>query len=242
MRQLEGSLTWQLMQACHARGQGLILASAAAIAVGSLAIPVYEIYKVGEDVHWKPGLDLLAHLGLRLVVVPHWNNSDGGEELDTRRCFLGEERFRQLAARLEPDLAVLGIDENTAVVFDFEREIVEVFGRGSVHLLRDGIETTFSKGEQFALQQIGNYTLKLPDLPARIWQMAAGAGKQKAEESQTPVDVPEQVLDLVARRRAAREAAEWSEADVLRGQILSLGWSVKDTPQGPQVVKADPGV
>ena len=41
-------------------GAHLVLASAAAIAVGRYALPVYEIYKVGEEPHWVEGLDLLA--------------------------------------------------------------------------------------------------------------------------------------------------------------------------------------
>jgi hypothetical protein len=48
-----------------AAGAGLtVIASAAAAATGLLAVPVYEIYKVGADPHWLDGLDLLGVLGL----------------------------------------------------------------------------------------------------------------------------------------------------------------------------------
>ena len=47
-----------------------IMASAAAIAASAYALPVYEIYKVGEDPHWKPGLDFFSLYGLSLVLVP----------------------------------------------------------------------------------------------------------------------------------------------------------------------------
>jgi len=49
--------------------------------------------------------------------------------------------------------------------------------------------------------------------------------------------VPADILDLVARRQAAREAKNWSLADELRAEIRERGWSVKDTPQGPKCSK-----
>jgi len=52
----------------------LIFASAAAIAVNRHALPVYEIFKVGEDLHWKLGLDLFGQYGLDLTIVTQWNN------------------------------------------------------------------------------------------------------------------------------------------------------------------------
>jgi len=52
----------------------LIFASAAAIAVSRHALPVYEIFKVGEDLHWKLGLDLFGQYGLDLTIVTQWNN------------------------------------------------------------------------------------------------------------------------------------------------------------------------
>ena len=89
VRQLRDSLAWHTLQARHRWGLPWHWPSAATLAVGCLALPVYEIYKVGEDLHWKPGLDLFGPFGLPLVILPHWNNNDGGDELDTSRCFMG---------------------------------------------------------------------------------------------------------------------------------------------------------
>ena len=38
----------------------LVLASAAVVAISAYALPVYEIYKVGEDLHWNEGLDFFG--------------------------------------------------------------------------------------------------------------------------------------------------------------------------------------
>ncbi|WP_214106049.1 hypothetical protein [Acrocarpospora catenulata] len=87
-----------------------VLASAAACTTGVATVPVYEIYKVGAAPHWREGLDLLAALGLRVVVIPHYDNAEGGTH-DTRYCYLGERRLSRMEADLPAGVAVLGLDE-----------------------------------------------------------------------------------------------------------------------------------
>ncbi|NIW11256.1 MAG: cysteinyl-tRNA synthetase, partial [Gammaproteobacteria bacterium] len=80
-------------------GGCLVAASAAALTVGRFTLPVYEIYKVGENLHWVEGMNILDHFGFNLVVIPHWNNAEGGTH-DTRFCYMGEPRLRQLESLL----------------------------------------------------------------------------------------------------------------------------------------------
>jgi hypothetical protein len=120
IRQLRGSLAWDILRARQRQGATLIFASAATIAVGAFGVPVYEIYKVGLDVHTVPGLDFFADFGTPLLsFVPHWNNSDGGADVDTSRCFLGMDRFVQWCAQLPPDQTTVGLDEHTGIILDF---------------------------------------------------------------------------------------------------------------------------
>jgi hypothetical protein len=95
-RQLRDSIAWQTLQACQRLGMAIVFASATTIASSRYALPVYEIYKVGEDLHWQDGLDFFAPYGLNLVFVPHWNNNDGGKVLDTSHCYVGAERYAQM--------------------------------------------------------------------------------------------------------------------------------------------------
>src|SRR5690606_909343 len=113
-----------------ARGGTLCFASAAALTLGSHAIPVYEIYKAGIDPHWVPGMDLIATItGLPAVVIPHYNNAEGGHH-DTRYCYLGEQRLSKMEAELPEESFILGVDEHTAVVFDLDAGNVSVLGNG----------------------------------------------------------------------------------------------------------------
>jgi peptidase E len=131
-------------------GGCLVAASAAALTVGRFTLPVYEIYKVGEELGWVEGLNILQHFGFNLVVIPHWNNAEGGTH-DTRFCFMGESRFSKLASLLPEEVAIFGLDEHTACLIDFEKDEAVVKGLGSATLRRQGEEVTFEKGDRFSL-------------------------------------------------------------------------------------------
>ena len=54
-----------------------------------------------------------------------------------------------------------------------------------------------------------------------------------------PVEaIPAAVQGLLLRRQAARSQKEWKMSDLLRDEILTLGWIVKDTPKGQVATKA----
>jgi cyanophycinase-like exopeptidase len=135
VRQLRDSLAWYYVIARHRLGSVLALASAATIAFSIFALPVYEIYKVGEDIHWNEGLDFFSRYGLKLVFVPHWNNKEGGTDLDTSRCFMGRERFVQLMKLLPEDITIIGLDEKTALIMNPSKCECQVRGSGSVTLI-----------------------------------------------------------------------------------------------------------
>jgi cysteinyl-tRNA synthetase len=46
--------------------------------------------------------------------------------------------------------------------------------------------------------------------------------------------------ELLERREAARSGRDFAEADRLRDELAALGWQVRDSTAGPQLVRADP--
>ena len=133
LRQWQGSEIPGLLAEKLAHGGVLTFASAAALTLGCLTVPVYEIYKVGETPHWLEGLDLLGPLGLRVAVVPHYDNAEGGNH-DTRFCYLGAERLARLEAELPADTWILGIDGHTALILDLDARTATVADRKSTRL------------------------------------------------------------------------------------------------------------
>jgi hypothetical protein len=131
-------------------GGCLVAASAAALTVGRFTMPVYEIYKVGTGLHWADGMNILGRFGFNFVVIPHWNNAEGGTH-DTRFCYMGESRFRKLEALLSPDVSILGLDEHTACIIDLEKDEAVIRGLGQVTLRHGGSEMLLEKGASFPL-------------------------------------------------------------------------------------------
>jgi cyanophycinase-like exopeptidase len=125
----------------------LVMASAAAMSTGAKVMPVYEMYKVGEDPYWLDGLNLLeSATGIKAAVVAHYNNSQGGTH-DTRFCFIGEKRMKIMEDLLDDDIAILGLDEHTGIAFDLDAGSAEIFGKGVVTFRKGGEEKTFAPKE-----------------------------------------------------------------------------------------------
>jgi hypothetical protein len=234
IRQLQDSLAWNILRARHRLGATLVFASAATISVGAWALPVYEIYKVGEDVFSTPGLDLFADFGVTISFIPHWNNAEGGIDLDTSRCFVGLDRFNRWCETLPPENTTLGLDEHTGIILNFQTGECQVLGVSSVSLVRECDPEIYATGATFPLMALGEIQVPEPldsGIPTEVWEMVTSAG---GPEEETP---PEEVAALVDRRQAARADKNWAESDRLRDEIASLGWQVQDTPEGAKLVK-----
>ena len=161
-------------------GHGMtVLASAAAATAGQFTLPVYEIYKAGGAPRWLPGLDLLGTLGLKVAVIPHYDNAEGGR-YDTRYCYLGERRLAVLERELPADAAVLGVDEHTAVLIDLWAEHIEIRGRGGVTVRRSGANVVLSAGTRLSAADLRDHVrgIRRARRGAR-----AGDGKARGDEA-----------------------------------------------------------
>jgi hypothetical protein len=236
VRQLQDTLAWHTLVARHRLGASIILASASTLAFGAHTIPVYEIYKVGEDLHWHMGLNFFGLYGLSLVFVPHWNNTEGGTELDTSRCYMGQDRFNHMRTLLPPNQTIVGIDEHTALVMDLPNKKCRVMGKGGVTLIKNNSEQHFESDQNFDITELGPYTIHPPEsiVPADIWQQVLTA-HTKNQRDVHPIQPSSKVLTLVNDREDARAKKDWATADKLRDQIETQGWHLMDTPSGPHL-------
>jgi len=159
-RNLKGTRALDCMARAYRQGSTLMLASAAAIAMGSHVMRVYEIFKAGADLGWDDGLHLLPTLGLGIdpVIVTHWNNAEGGAGLDTTRCYMGQERFDRLTSMLPPGTPILGIDEHTACIIEPGSSLFLVTGAGTVTVLNNGTATVTPAGETFPVDLLKRET------------------------------------------------------------------------------------
>jgi cyanophycinase-like exopeptidase len=214
--------TWSgspVPDALHARlleGGAVTFASAAALTLGLVTIPVYEIYKVGEDPHWLEGLDVLGRAtGLRAAVVPHWNNAEGGTH-DTRFCWQGERRLTVLESLLPDDAFVLGVDEHTGLVIDLDSGACEVVGRGTVVVRVHGDEWVVPTGETISLEQIAGHGRS-----AGTAAPMAPSGEPAPSAAET--EDTDAFADLVAQTHGAIGAGDLAGAIALIMSLDRLG-------------------
>ncbi|MEV0715091.1 hypothetical protein [Asanoa sp. NPDC050611] len=175
LRQWHDTAIPELLADKLTRAGVLLFASAAALTLGTHTVPVYEIYKAGIEPHWAPGLNLLeAALGFPAVLIPHYDNAEGGNH-DTRYCYLGEGRLTALEAELPAGRLIIGVDEHTAVVFDLDAKTASVSGNGSLTLRRAGVSAVFPAGSvlSFADLAAGPGSGTLAPLPAPAEAAAA---------------------------------------------------------------------
>ena len=197
MRQWRDSAVPDLLGDKLRDGGCITFASAAACGLGVFSLPVYEIYKVGEAPHWLEGFDLLSQVGLRVALIPHYNNAEGGTH-DTRFCYMGERRLRVLEDLLPEDVDVLGVDEHTACIFDLDEGTVSVRGRGAVTWRRRGASRRFESG---AVLPIGALALSNGTVDAASAPRPATPTPEPPAPSATPF------MEEVAKQSSLAEGA-----------------------------------
>jgi cyanophycinase-like exopeptidase len=203
VRLWRGSPVWSAIVERWQAGAMLVFSSAAALTLGTHTLPVYEIYKVGADPHWISGLDLFGTVGLRMAVVPHWNNSSGDQH-DTRFCYMGAARMAHLEAALPPETTLLGIDEYAAAVIDPAQLQAEVLGAAQVTLHHSGRAWAYSKGQRFDLnegQREAGSVLRepepTPDMPEEQEHQDIAQMRDTTQQALETRDYPAAVQGLV---------------------------------------------
>jgi hypothetical protein len=131
LRQWAGSSVARIMIDKLTNGGIVTFASAAALTLGKATVPVYEVYKVGQDVQALEGLDILSSIGINAALIPHYDNTEGANH-DTRFCYLGEDRLQMFESLLDPDTYVLGVDEHTGLIIDIDAATATVVGNSNV--------------------------------------------------------------------------------------------------------------
>lgn len=229
--QLKDTPVPALLGAMVTRGGCLVLASAAALTAGSHTLPVYEIYKVGRELHWVEGLNFLGHLGLEVVVIPHWNNAEGGNH-DTRYCYMGEKRFRALEERLPTNTTILGLDEHTACVLDFSTRRASIEGIGRVIIRRGGFEESFSRGEVVSFEELlGNIPGKDNNSGSRTF--ASATVNQQPETQNQFWERMHSVDSSFARALASNDAAAMTTQLLEADRLL---WQAQLDLESPELI------
>jgi len=239
LRQWAGSSVARIMIDKLTNGGIVTFASAAALTLGKATVPVYEVYKVGQDVQALEGLDILSSIGINAALIPHYDNTEGANH-DTRFCYLGEARLQMFESLLDPDTYVLGVDEHTGLIIDIDAATATVVGNSNV--------TIRLRSESFVYPTGSVIPLSLLQSPTSL---LTGSGEVSSSQSvaTTPVATSTQPaqansLDTVLAESIQQFDQAMQQRDALTAvrAVLSLeqsmqDWSI-DTLQSDVLVRA----
>ena len=237
LRQWAGSSVARIIIDKLNNGGIVTFASAAALTLGKATVPVYEVYKVGQDVQALDGLDILAAIGINAAVIPHYDNTEGANH-DTRFCYLGEARLQMFESLLDEDTYVLGVDEHTGLVIDLDAATASVVGNSNV--------TIRLRTESFVYPTGSVIPLSLLQSPSSL---LTGSGEVSSSHSIAPSPVAPVApqansLDAVLDESIQQFDQAMQQRDALAAvrAVLSLeqsmqDWSI-DTLQSDVLVRA----
>jgi len=135
------------------------------------------------------------------------------------------ERVRNFWMRLDPDApAAPELDDYAERFFD---------------ALADDFNTPAARAVLFDWIQEGNRRLDARERlgPGRLPEMLYAFGLEGLTEEQAGPD--EEAERLAAERQEARAGGDYERADRLRNRLGEMGFEVRDTPDGPQLVRRD---
>jgi len=112
------------------------------------------------------------------------------------------------------------------------------YEEGFFAALDDDLNISGALGQMFDLIRESNSMLDRGELsPAQAAQVLSSWKRldQVLALQREVAAVPGEVSTLVEQRQQARLAKNWAESDRLRDEIAKLGWTVKDTKDGPKL-------
>jgi hypothetical protein len=212
-------------------GGAVTFASAAALTLGRYTVPVYEIYKVGNDPYWLEGLDVLGEIGLNVAVIPHYDNAEGGHH-DTRFCYMGERRLSMLEEQLPADAHVIGVDEHTGVILDLDSNTATVIGNSTMTVRIKGRSTIHNAGDVISIDALRDPATGATNIPIQVTETPDS-------QTETHKDSTSLANDTQNAERSFNEAMTAGDAAGAARAVLSLesaihAWSA-DTLQGEEM-------
>ena len=147
---------------------------------------------------------------------------------------------------------------------NFTWEAIEATSK-SLERLKNGYKTHLEGNDEINDEMVAEYEerfhkainddLNMPSAMGVVWEVIRNEKKSPKlanlllkfdkvlglkidEQTNKPKeDIPEEILELVEKRKTARENKDWTKSDELRDLIKSKGYEVKDTKEGMEIKK-----
>src|SRR5258708_6971379 len=144
---------------------------------------------------------------------------------------MGEERFTLLRGLLQKETLLVGIDEHTAVIFDFKNSTVFIEGKGAVTMIKGNSKTIFIHNKVYDLASFCKGIVRIRNIPKDYYTM-----KEKLKKKVIKSDkLSSELKDLLTEREEAKKYKNFVKADAVRKRFEKEGYSIEDS-KGKQYV------
>ncbi len=142
---------------------------------------------------------------------------------------------RDLAAAIARNFDVMSPDERKKL------EALNEHKEKFIEHMDDDLNTAGAIGAIFELIRDINTHLRKDvsgQFASEMWklldELTGVLGILRREDSQ---EIEPELAELIERRNAARAAKNWAEADAIRDELAAMGITIKDTPDGVQIIR-----
>ena len=162
---------------------------------------------------------------LMWIVGAHYRKPVAYSEETLEEAARAVDRLREVVRRLDADApGAPDLDELAERFFD---------------QLADDFNTAAARAELFAWVAEANRRLDAGERigPGRLGEMLHAFGLEGLLAAPDE-PAPEEIERLAAERQEARAARDFERADRLRDELAERGWEIRDTAEGPRLVRA----
>ena len=145
--------------------------------------------------------------------------------------FEGAEASQKALRRLREGFLkhIQGIDE-------VSEEEIETLNNRFLEAINDDLNMPVAMSIVWEVVKDSRKSKKLAELLLKFDEVL-GLDLEHAEIKDNKEELPKEIIDLINKRKEARQNKDWALSDSLRDEIQSLGYSVKDTKEGMEVTK-----
>ena len=119
---------------------------------------------------------------------------------------------------------------------DVEDEIVNQYEERFHKAINDDLNMPLAMS---IVWEVVRYSKKSPKLAKLLlkFDTVLGLNLEIEDSKDIKQEIPQDILELVEKRKQARESKNWEESDKLRDIISKKGYIVKDTKEGMEITK-----
>ena len=117
------------------------------------------------------------------------------------------------------------------------KEALDIMQKEEIHLVILDIMMPKMDGMTTASKIRETKTVPIIMLSAKGETFDKVLGLKISEKEDRIIEIPNEIKDLIEKRKIARENKQWEESDKIRDEIVKLGYAIKDTKDGVLVEK-----